>query len=93
MIHKYLVVGKRIFFSSTKYDEPQLKAISIELHLPIETYWEILKLLDDADYLSAMKEPNVDLQGVYRKVFKSLLPFAKGDSDRSLLMGKLGKSA
>lgn len=90
MIHKYLVIHKRIFLSSTKLEDTLPRVEYVELFLPVQIYWDINKMLKEVDYLLAGEEPQVDVQSIYKKVYRMAAPYAKGDVDRNWLMAKLG---
>ncbi len=90
VIHKFLVMTKRIFLSSTKLDETLHRVQCVELYMPVQTYWDVLGMLKEVDYLLASEEPVVDIQLMYKEIYHKLIPFAKSDGDRNMLLAKLG---
>lgn len=89
MISKFLIVGKQLYFSTSKanYDHDDEVRV-VELLLPIELYWESLDLIKRLEYLISSGEEPIDIKELYRKFFKSIAPYAIIEKDRNWLYEK-----
>ena len=58
--------------------------------MPLQTYWKINDLLKKADLLSSEKEPQADIQEVYKAVYKTAIPYTIYESDRMWLISQYG---
>lgn len=57
-----------------------------DMIMPIRAYWGAKDLLVQADYLSAHGAEVVELQDVFKKVFRHLAPYAVFEKDRLWLI-------
>lgn len=85
MIKKYLIIGKQITLSSTKYDVPRDGDAPgpIEVKAPIDVFWQAQEILKEADLqLSAGDGPQM-LKDTHAKLLKLLAPHCTSEKDRT----------
>lgn len=86
MIHKFLIIEKSVFLSSSKLDNEKGGTTIIELMIPIDVHWSIVDLLKQADYMLATNEHSAMVQGIYKQVYRQAAPYAMFESDRLWLL-------
>lgn len=89
MIRKYLVCGKQVFLASKKLEDTTEKTPVLELLLPINTFWEVEKLLQRLDYLIASNEDPVLVNEAIRKIYEKVVRCVVSEKDRIFLQEKL----
>ena len=89
MIRKFLICGKQVFLSSKRLDDPASKTPVLELLLPITLFWDVEKLLQRIDYLSAAGEDQVLVHEHVRKIYKKVVKYAVLEKDRIFLQDKV----
>lgn len=85
MIHKFLIVGKQVMFSSVKLEDEHQSLYNIDLLMPLDVYWEISELLRLSNYLYASDEQMADIHEIYKEIFRKSAPHAVFENDRTWL--------
>ena len=85
MIRKFFVVGKQLYLQSKNLEAYQDLGRVIELELPIESFWEMDKLIKKANYLKASGESTPEILDFYKKIFKLSSKFALYEKERHWL--------
>jgi hypothetical protein len=84
MIKKYLIIGKQVSLSSTKFEVPRDGDAPgpIELKAPIEVFWRAQEILKEAELqLSSGQGPQV-VKDTYDRLYKLLAPHCTIEKDR-----------
>jgi hypothetical protein len=83
VIHKFMYISKlQVVLVSSKLDDENKKYYIIDLLMPLEVYWDVSKLLRDADYLVASGGQMADVHEVYKSVFRKVASYAVFEVDR-----------
>ena len=90
MIKKFLVVGKQVYLQTKRPELMNEQNTVIELLLPIEEYWKVESKLKHTNYLQASSEPQGEVVGSMRDLFKLCAPYAVLEKDRMWLYGRAG---
>ena len=89
MIKKFLYIhGPRVYLSSSPVDDENKIQQVFELSLPIETYWEVSKVLNGAEFLLSVPADAVahaEYMDIRRKVLIMLAPHVARETDRDLV--------
>ncbi len=88
MINKVLIIGSRLVLASVRPEEERIFRRAIDLSMPIEAYWELQKLMDEADYLVANEDSQADLKAIYSKIYILCASHALKEADRDWLYKK-----
>lgn len=92
MIKKYLICSKQLYLANKKPGEFEGEAPPIiEISMPVESYWEVRDLLEQADYLISSNADPITVQEVYKKIYKRVAPWAITEQDRQSLYSKFGQ--
>ncbi len=84
MIKKYLIIGKQVTLSSTRFevirddDSPG----PIEVKAPIEVFWKAQEILKEADLQISSGEGQQTVDDTYSKLLKLLAPHCTSEKDR-----------
>ncbi len=92
MIHKYLIINKTLFLSSAKLEDQKTSKV-IELLVPIQIHWDIVELLKQANFLLSRGGLNVDVQAIYRKIYRAASPYAVSENDRLWLISNINQAS
>ncbi len=89
MIRKILVISKKqVFLTSAKFEEERSSHQMIDLFLPPETHWDLLKLLKKANFLFVLDNQSPDVLESYKEIFRLVAPYAVAEADKMLLFRK-----
>jgi hypothetical protein len=66
--------------------------MAVEVQMPIETYWEASRILKEVVYLLASGEPQTEVAGQIRKVYKICSPYVLTEKERIWLVDKANES-
>lgn len=92
MIKKYLIYGKQIFLSSKRHDEGESRKV-IELSMPLQIFWDVEKLLKEAEYMISTNEDQVVLNSKYFQILKTVLPCVVYEKDRVWLNDRVNRDS
>ncbi len=92
LIQKLLLVGQRIALTSSRMEEERIFQRAVPLLLPIEKFWDLDKMVQEADYLLANENSPADLKTLYKKIYQLAAPYAAKENDRRWLYKKSGLS-
>ncbi len=85
MIRKYLIFGKQLVLSSTRFELPREDGVPgpIEVKLPVEELWKAQDILKNVDLLQATGEDPHTIKDSYQELLKLLIPYCVSEKDRS----------
>ena len=90
MIKKVLMCGRPVFFAKQKKEVLGRDYMAVEVEFPIETFWKIEQSIKDADFLLANGKEQLEINDLYKKIYKECAPFAVSEKDRIWLYQKIG---
>ncbi len=84
MIRKYLIIGKQLVLSSTRFDIAREDGVPppIEVRLPVEILWQAQAILKKAELQLASGEDLHSIKDTYEKLLKILVPYCSLEKDR-----------
>ena len=88
MIKKFFIVGKQLYLQGKNLESYEELGRVIELEMPIEAYWKMKDLVDEANYLKTSGEPAPEVLEYYKKIFKFSSRYAIFEKERSWLYDK-----
>ncbi len=85
MIKKYLIIGKQITLSSTKFELPREGDAPgpIEVKAPIEVFWQAQEILKEVEILTSAGEGPQMIKDAQTKLLKLLAPHCTAEKDRT----------
>ena len=85
MIKKLFVVGKQLYLQGKNLESYAELGKVIELEMPIESFWKMEKLINEANYLMSSGESTPEILDFYKKIFKFGSKYAIFEKERSWL--------
>ena len=84
MIRKYLIIGKQVILTSTRFDIAREEGVPgpIEVKLPIEILWQAQEFLKIAELQLASGEDSHTVKDTYEKLLKLMIPYCALEKDR-----------
>ena len=84
MIKKYLIIGKQITLSSTRYEFAREDDAPgpIEIKAPVDVFWEAQEILKEADRQHSLGDGPQMVKDTYAKLLKLLAPHCTSEKDR-----------
>ncbi len=89
MIKKTLMCGRPVFFAKQKKEIPGRDYLAVDVEFPIEIFWKIEKLIKEADFLLATGKDNLQINDIYKKIFKECSPYVVLEKDRIWIYEKI----
>ena len=81
--------GRPLFFANQKKEVPGRDYMAIEVELSIETFWKIELLLKEADFLLANGKEQLQINDLYKKIYKECAVYATSEKDRVWIYEKI----
>jgi hypothetical protein len=90
LIRKYLVrSNKQVYLSASKSDVRMTEETEVvELLLPVESLWEVEKLMDSTLYMLSTRESQSDLVRTYKEIFRLCSKYTVHERDRVSLLSR-----
>lgn len=87
MIRKYLIIGKQITLSSTRFDMAGEDGTPgpIELRLPVDVLWKAQEFMKEAEIQLSSGEDPQTVKDTYARLIKLLTPYCASEKDRTWL--------
>lgn len=87
MIRKYLIFGKQLILSSTRFEIPREEGTPapMEIKLPVEELWKAQEILKKVDLLQSTGEDAHTIKDEYSALLKLLIPYCTSEKDRAWL--------
>ena len=91
MIRKYLIIGKQITLSSTRFEVNRDDGVPppIEIRMPVEVLWQAQEILKKAEHQAASGEDVQSVKDTYSKLISLLIPYTSSEKDRTWLQDKV----
>lgn len=91
MIRKFLIIGKQITLSSTRYEITREDGVPppIEIKMPVEVLWQAQEILKKAESQISTGEDNQTVKDTYSKLLRLLIPHAALEKDRVWLLDQV----
>ncbi len=85
MIRKFFIVGKQLYLQSKNMENYEELGHVIELSMPIEVFWEMERLLKDANYIRSSGGSQAEVFENYKQIFGCCAPYAILEKERKWL--------
>ena len=87
MIRKYLIIGKQLILSSTRFEISREDGVPppIEVKLPVEVLWQAQDILKKAELQLSTGEDQQTVKDTYTSLLKLLIPHCTSEKDRAWL--------
>jgi hypothetical protein len=84
LIRKYLIIGKQVVLTSTRFDLAREEGVPppIEVKIPVEILWQAQEVLKSAELQLASGEDSHTVKDTYEKLLRMLIPYCSLEKDR-----------
>jgi hypothetical protein len=91
VIRKFLIIGKQITLSSTRFEVSRDDGVPppIEIKMPVEVLWQAQDILKKAEHQSASGEDLQSVKDTYSDLIRLLIPHTTSEKDRAWLIDQV----